>query len=42
MQIETDKMIEKVLAKVDMVEHAIANSYKLYDDETFKLRRRVE
>lgn len=41
-QVESDKMIEKVLSKVDMVEHAIANSYKLYDDETFKLRRRVE
>lgn len=35
-------MIDRLLGKVDLVEHAIENSYKLYDDEFFKLRRRVE
>lgn len=39
---ESEKTIEGLLLKVDVIERAIANSYRLYDEQTFTLRRRVE
>ena len=39
---DNKEKVEEILERMDLLELAVANSYKLYDDETFKLRRRIE